>query len=419
MTSPAITVDHVSKRYRLYIDRNQSLKAAFLHRGRATYDEFLAIDDVSFEVRPGQTFGLVGENGSGKSTMLKCIAKILRPDRGSIRIDGKVAALLELGSGFHPELSGRENVFLNGSILGQSKKEIERKFDAILDFAGVEKFIDQPVKTYSSGMYVRLGFSVAIHVDPDILLVDEILAVGDAAFQTKCMEKFLDFRRQGRTVVVVSHAMGQMRSFCDEVAWLDHGKLMAVGRPEEVIDEYVDETHDERKVLTDGLTHWGSGEARITKVELLGGTGERRTDVTRFRTGDPFTIRLTIESTERIPGPVIGLSIENLDGVNVWSHHTRDGVFEPDAIEGISTIDYVVPSLMLQPGTYEVQASIADHTTTHLYDYVRGARRFDVDHGLPRESGGFAVLGGTFGNLSIGTPARPARRHRKVGGAAS
>src|SRR5215212_3969657 len=229
MSDPAIVVDGVSKRFRLYKERNQSLKAALMRGRRAAYEEFWALRDVSFEIPEGITFGLIGENGSGKSTLLKTIARILRPDAGDVRTRGSLAALLELGSGFHPELSGRENVYLNGSILGMAKKEIDSRFDAIVDFSGIETFIDQPVKNYSSGMYVRLGFSVAINVDPEILLVDEVLAVGDAAFQEKCLEKFAEFRRAGKTVVVVSHAMGSLRTYCDEAAWLEHGKLVKVG----------------------------------------------------------------------------------------------------------------------------------------------------------------------------------------------
>ena len=200
-----------------------------LRRKRATFEEFWALRDVSLEIPEGKTFGLMGHNGSGKSTLLKCIAKILQPNEGSITSRGRMAAMLEVGSGFHPELSGKENVYLNGSILGMSKQEIDGKFDTIVDFAGVGDFIDQPVKNYSSGMYVRLGFSVAIHVEPDILLVDEILAVGDMQFQEKCREKFAEFKDEGRTVIVVSHGLGEMRTLCDEAAWLDHGKLVEVG----------------------------------------------------------------------------------------------------------------------------------------------------------------------------------------------
>jgi len=234
----AIEIDDVSKKFRLYKERNQSIKSAIMRRRISEHEDFWALRDVSFDIGQGETFGLVGDNGSGKSTLLKCMAKILYPDRGSITMHGRVAALLEVGSGFHPELSGRENVYLNGSILGMSRKEIDAKFDAIVDFSGVREFIDQPVKNYSSGMYVRLGFSVAINVEPDILLVDEVLAVGDESFQAKCAEKFAQFKSEGRTVVIVSHALGTLAKMCDRVAWIQHGDLKAVGEPDDVIAEY-------------------------------------------------------------------------------------------------------------------------------------------------------------------------------------
>jgi ABC-2 type transport system ATP-binding protein len=211
--------------------------------GRAEYEEFWALRDVSFEIPVGSTFGLIGENGSGKSTLLKTIARILVPDKGSVRTQGTLAALLELGSGFHPELSGRENVYLNGSILGMSKAEVQRKFDDIVDFAGVGEFIDQPVKNYSSGMYVRLGFSVAINVDPDILLVDEVLAVGDAAFQEKCFATFEGFRETGKTVVFVSHDLDAVRQYCGRAMLLELGSLAAIGPVDEVIDRYEARPH--------------------------------------------------------------------------------------------------------------------------------------------------------------------------------
>src|SRR3954447_7608669 len=256
----AVEASGVSKRFRLYHERNQSLKAAFMRGRRAKFDEFWALQDVSFSVPAGKTYGLIGDNGSGKSTLLKCLAGILVPDSGTIRTQGKVSALLELGAGFHPELSGRDNVYLNGSILGMSKKQIDAQFDEIVDFAGLETFIDTPVKNYSSGMYVRLGFSVAINVDPEILMVDEVLAVGDESFQRKCMDKFKQFRDEGRTVVIVSHALGTMRTMCDEVAWLDHGQLVGIGKPSELVDEYVGSSHEDR-IEDTGSAHgrrWGS-----------------------------------------------------------------------------------------------------------------------------------------------------------------
>ena len=248
-TSPAagpavITVDSVTKRFRLYDERNQSLKAALMRGRRARYEEFLALEDVSVEIMQGTTVGFIGENGSGKSTLLKCIARILRPDSGRITTNGKISALLELGAGFHPELSGRENVYLNGSILGLSTKEIDRRFDDIVEFAGLHRFIDSAVKNYSSGMYVRLGFSVAIHVDPDILLVDEVLAVGDEQFQTKCAEKFAELRSQGKTIVLVSHSLGAIRSMCENVVWLEHGRIHEMGDAGDVVDSYVRKMHE-------------------------------------------------------------------------------------------------------------------------------------------------------------------------------
>jgi len=238
VTDIAVDVSNVSKKFRLYHERNQSLKSAVMRRRVSVHEDFWALQDVSFEVPTGSTFGLIGSNGSGKSTLLKCLSKILYPEKGSITAHGKLAAMLEVGSGFHPELSGRENIYLNGSILGMGRKEIERKFDEIVDFSGVEHFIDQPVKNYSSGMYVRLGFSVAISVEPEILVVDEVLAVGDADFQKKCQRKFEDLRSEGKTVILVSHSMDTVERMCDRAAWLQNGTLRAVGDAAPTIAAY-------------------------------------------------------------------------------------------------------------------------------------------------------------------------------------
>ncbi len=400
MAEPAIVVDGVSKRFRLYHERNQTLKAAVLRGGRAKYEEFWALRDVSLEIEAGKTYGLVGENGSGKSTLLKCIARILRPDEGRIRTKGKMAALLELGSGFHPELSGRENVFLNGSILGLSQRDLTARFDEIVSFAGLERFIDQPVKNYSSGMYVRLGFSIAINVDPDILLVDEVLAVGDAVFQRRCNEKFADFRRAGKTVVIVSHAADAMRTMCDKVAWLQEGRVVSEGRPAEIVDEYVDEGHEDRVEVTAEVaeSRWGSGEVRLQEVHMVDASGR---ETSHPATGDAVTIRLRYRAAEPVSKPVFGLAIETLDGTWLWAHHTRDAGFVPDEIVGEGTVELRVPGLMLQPGTYDLSASVVDYTTTHQYDYLRRCLRFDVEHGTPRESGGFVALGGQWSSESI------------------
>lgn len=240
MSDIAVRVDHVSKSFRMYHERNQTIKAAIMRRRTSVHEDFWALKDVTFDVPRGSTFGLIGSNGSGKSTLLKCLANIYYPNEGTITHYGRIAAMLEVGSGFHSELSGRENIFLNGSILGMSKKEISRKYDEIVEFSGVEHFIDQPVKNYSSGMYVRLGFAIAINVNPDILVVDEVLAVGDAEFQEKCFAKFRELKAAGKTVILVSHSMETVQAMCDQAAWLSHGELKAVGEAKGTIAQYLD-----------------------------------------------------------------------------------------------------------------------------------------------------------------------------------
>jgi ABC-type polysaccharide/polyol phosphate transport system ATPase subunit len=397
---PAIAVDDVSKRFRLYHERNQSLKAAFMRRRRARYEEFWALRDISLDVREGTTFGLIGENGSGKSTLLKCMARILRPDKGSIAAHGRISALLELGAGFHAELSGRENVFLNGAILGLSKRQLEQRFDEIVDFAGLEHFIDTPVKNYSSGMYVRLGFSVAINVDPDILLIDEVLAVGDADFQRKCMEKFTDFKAQGKTIVLVSHSLESVRNLCDDAALLEHGKLTRTGPATDVIDEYIGVVFaaGERKDGDYGI-RWGSGEARIERFELLDASGQ---PVKRVRTGDTVIFRYYYEATEPITKPVFGFGLHNLEGVWVTGPNTRYSDLTLGTISGRGHVDLRVERLMLLPDTYDVSATLYDHTLAHAYDHRHRAFRFDVEHGDTHEELGVVSLGGVWEGTPLG-----------------
>ena len=239
MSTLAVRVKDVSKRFRLYHERNQTLKSAILRGRTSRHEDFWALKDISFDVATGETHGLIGSNGSGKSTLLKCLAKIYWPTSGTIDYRGRMASLLEVGSGFHLELSGRENIYLNGSILGMSKKDIDSKFDDIVDFSGVERFLDQPVKNYSSGMYVRLGFSIAINVEPDILVVDEVLSVGDEEFQRKSFHKFRELKKQGKTIILVTHAMPVVRDLCDSVTWLNNGVLEETGPAERVVDAYL------------------------------------------------------------------------------------------------------------------------------------------------------------------------------------
>ena len=284
MSEPVITVESVSKNFRLYHERNRYIKAALLRGRRARFEEFWALNDVSFDVEESATFGIIGSNGSGKSTMLKCLMGIYRPERGRIAIRGKIAGLLELGAGFHPELSGRENVFLNGAILGMSQKDITQQFDSIVEFAGLERFIDTPVKNFSSGMTVRLGFSIATHVEPEVLLIDEVLGVGDQAFQRKSSEKIEEFRRDGKTIIVVSHGLAAMQNMCQEVIWLEKGKLKMRGPSADVIAAYTGEsyaTHTERDA--DFRERWGTGEAHFNTIQLLNENGHA---VERINTQD-------------------------------------------------------------------------------------------------------------------------------------
>lgn len=399
MSGAAIEVDAVSKRFRLYHERNQSLKIALMRGRRARYDEFWALDDVTFDIPQGRTFGLVGPNGSGKSTLLKCLARILVPDRGSVRVHGKISALLELGAGFHPELSGRDNVYLNGSILGLSRRDIDERFDDIVGFAGLESFIDSPVKNYSSGMYVRLGFSVAINVDPDILMVDEVLAVGDEEFQRRCMEKFKDFKDEGRTIVIVSHALGTMRDICDEVAWLDHGKLSAVGAPNEVVERYVETSHTDRDMEASkaGNLRYGTGEVRIDAVELL-----RHEEPARSaHTGDGVTLRIRYTAAQAVRDVVFGLGIHTITGQHVTGPNTKDAALTIDLTQSPGYVDLQIPRLMLLPGTYDVSTAATDATLTHTYDHHRSILRFDVLAGDPSDRFGVVSLGGRWATEGV------------------
>src|ERR671914_2921492 len=241
----AIEVSHASKVYRRYSRRRQfaTLKSALLSgsliRDLHPDETFPAVRDVSFTVPPGQTLGVIGRNGSGKSTILKLVAGITKPTTGEVKVNGRISALIELGAGFHPEISGRENVFINGIMLGLSKREVARRFDEIVEFAELRDFIDAPVKTYSSGMYTRLGFAVAIHVDPDVLLVDEVLAVGDEGFTHKCLDKFGEFKRRGKTILLVTHTLALVERFCDEAIWLDSGRVRGAGDPKRVVAAYL------------------------------------------------------------------------------------------------------------------------------------------------------------------------------------
>ena len=395
----AVVLDNVSKRYRLYHERNDSLKSSFLNFRRGRYEEHWAVRDLSLEIPTGSTFGIIGENGSGKSTLLKCMARILTPDAGTIQITGKVSALLELGAGFSPELTGRDNVYLNGAILGLPRQVLDTKLDEIVAFSGLENFIDIPVKNYSSGMFVRLGFAVAINVDPDVLLVDEVLAVGDEEFQRRCEQKFADLRASGRTIVIVSHAMGTMRNICDELAWLNQGRLREVGEPGNVVDDYVEEVHAAAGPPPDpeGGARWGSGEIIVDAVELVGADGAPRETT---RTGDSVRLRLHYTAHKRVERPVFGVGVHRLDGIHITGPNTKQAGIELDAIEGSGHVDLVLDRLLLLPGTYDLSAAAYDWTLQHAYDHRHRFQRFEVERGQPAEEHGLVSLGGHWEQIA-------------------
>ena len=376
MTKNAIEVKSLSKNFRLYHERNRYIKAAFLRGRRAKYEEFIALNDVSFDVPHGATLGIIGSNGSGKTTMLKCLTGIYTPERGSIKIDGKVAALLELGAGFHPELTGSENVYLNGAILGMTKRDVELKFDKIVEFAGLEKFINTPVKNFSSGMVVRLGFSIAAHVEPKILLIDEILSVGDQDFQRKSTEKIEEFRREGRTIVVVSHSLGLVQQLCKEVIWLDKGKIRQSGLATDVISAYTGGSYAEHLERDDeSRERWGAGDARINSIELL---SSDEISVKHFDSDAAVKIRCQINAHVRLESPILRVRITKLNGDVVWATSTQRVSNSIRVLDGPATATLDIPKFGLLEGTYYLSASISNSTSTTEFDHCQNWLRFNV-----------------------------------------
>jgi ABC-type polysaccharide/polyol phosphate transport system ATPase subunit len=391
--SSAISIENVSKKFRLYHEKNQYLKTTLLRGGRSRYEDFWAVQDVSFEIPVGSTFGIIGSNGSGKSTLLKCLAGILTPDKGTLTVNGRLSALLELGAGFHPELSGRENIFLNGAILGMTQKEIALRLDDIVEFSGLDHFIDTPVKNYSSGMVVRLGFSIAANVEPEILLIDEVLAVGDAEFQQRCYEKIERFRQDGRTIVLVSHGLSQIEQMCDTVAWLEKSHLKELGSSFEVVQKYNGASHqaiqrDEEDEIGD---RWGTGEATITKVELIK-SGEA---TSLFTTNEAMRIRVHYDAPTGISDAVVGIRITHLHGMNVWGTNTKRKGTRIPRLEGKGFVDLDIPQLRLLEGTYDLTIALSDTAEVNAFDHWEKRVRFDV-HQVDTFDEGVAALDGNW-----------------------
>lgn len=400
-TTPAIVARDLTKIYRRFLHKNQfkTLKSALL-RGSLLSDlrpdqTFTAIDAVSFQVRRGSTFGVIGENGSGKSTTLKLLAGITKPTRGSLAIDGRVSALIELGAGFHPEISGRENVVINGIMLGLTRRAIEQRFDEIVEFAELSEFIDAPVKTYSSGMYARLGFAVAIHVDPEVLLIDEVLAVGDEGFTRKCLDKMGEFRRRGKTIVIVTHSLGLVEKMCDEVLWLRHGRVADHGDPKRVVDAYLtyvaggEEAHLARSQAKAGQGEaqetgddgsgrrqgrWGNREIEIAAVSLRDSAGKERHV---FVPGERLVVTLKARAARVVEDFVFGIGLFTVDGVSVYGTNTHLEDFRARRFEGEGEVSFEIDDLRLVEGTYLVDVAVHAKDGTP-YDYHRGKYSFRV-----------------------------------------
>jgi ABC-type polysaccharide/polyol phosphate transport system ATPase subunit len=420
----AIELTNVSKIYRRYGGRQfATLKSALLQRSilrdlRAS-ETFPALTDVSFSVPKGSTYGVIGRNGSGKSTALKLVAGITKPTSGQVRVTGRISALIELGAGFHPEISGRENVFINGIMLGLTKREIEERFDEIVDFAELTEFIDAPVKTYSSGMYMRLGFAVAIHVNPDVLLVDEVLAVGDEGFTHKCLDKFAELRRRGKTILLVTHSLSMVERFCDEALWLDGGRAQGHGDPRRVVDAYLAAVEKSEDVLLATTTakavaavsvapvenpppapaapetaqpegelrdmfkavegRWGSREIEIVEVVLLD-RDQQPSFV--FHSGDPMSIRMRVVAHSAATDFVFGVSLFNADGVCCYGTNTFIEQMDPERLEGEVAVTFAIESLDLVEGTYKLDVAV--HTCDgYPYDYHRQLYTFRVKSRTP------------------------------------
>lgn len=422
--SVAVRVEGLSKLYRRMAPgfRLRTLKSALLERnltaGLSPEETIPALVDVSFAVDKGRAFGVIGSNGSGKSTLLKILTGMLKPTTGEVQVHGRVAALIELGAGFHPEISGRENIFFNGAVLGLSKRDIEERYDEIVEFSGLADFIEEPVKNYSSGMYVRLGFAVAIHTDPDILLVDEVLAVGDEAFQHRCLRRIEEFLARGRTLVLVSHSLELVEHFADEVLWIESGRKRLQGSPRRVADAYrqavaeregrahfeakeqrlqelaeqekepekptaqVAEAEtgseqapvEEQQIHADEPRRWGSREAEITSVRVLGRGDRERYHVV---SGESVVFEIGVEAHRPLTDFVFGVGIFTPRGVECWGVNTHLGGYHSQRLEGRTTVRLVCPALRLAPGEYLLDVAIHARDG-YPYDYHRRYLSFTV-----------------------------------------
>jgi ABC-2 type transport system ATP-binding protein len=382
--STAIEIAGVSKRFRLYHEKYQSLKERVIHLGRVPYEEFWALRDVTLEVKEGETVGLLGHNGSGKSTLLKCIAGILQPTSGEVRTVGRMAALLELGAGFHPDLTGRENVFLNGAVLGLPRRVIEQRFDEIVSFAELEWIIDNQVKHYSSGQFVRLGFAVAVNVEPDILLIDEVLAVGDEAFQRKCLDRIKQFQRDGRTIVFVSHSPDLVRSLCDRAAVLDHGVVAGEGTPGVVIRTYrehllaANDTEAPATTGEDGVAPPAKRRNLRIRIDSVDLRSPRSAGQPYLTPGDPLEVHIAFQAGDVGDDVVFGIAIHDIEGKQIFGTNTEVLGTPLGELGTSGEVVFLFDSVPLLDGTYFVTIGITNRDGWVVYDWQEQQHQFEV-----------------------------------------
>jgi len=400
---PVISFRNVNKRFTYTSEKPQSVLetviSVFNRRSRRPKQDLWAVRDLSFDVFPGQALGIIGRNGSGKSTVLKLIARILRPTSGQVMVRGRISALLELGAGFHPDLTGRENIALNASVLGLTQEDVDRSFDSIVEFSELGEFIDMPVKHYSSGMYMRLGFSVAIHVNPTVLIVDEILAVGDQAFQMKCIDRIHEMKRKGVTIILISHNLSIVRRLCSHIIWLEHGQTQASGPTEEVTGQYKEYSNQTigQQLATESqegsFRRWGSQEIEITALRFLGSGGEEQS---LFNTGDEMIIEIAYCAHKPIREPEFGLAIFRQDGLQINGPNSQLAGLETGVVEGPGSIRYHIKRLPLLPARYQVTVAIHDSRLMQAFDYHELAYPFRVVVGGTKEIDGVLEMSATW-----------------------
>jgi len=371
--TPVIQLDDIAVQYRSPVEKISSFKEYAIRRlkGQIRYEHFWALNGVSLEIRGGEVFGIIGPNGAGKSTLLKVVARVLRPTRGRVRVRGLVAPLLELGAGFDYELTGRENIYLNGAILGLSKKEIDSQFDRIVEFSGLREFVDAPLRAYSSGMVARLGFSVATDRRPEVLIVDEILGVGDTEFQNKSLDRIRKFQHQGTTILLVSHSLDSVTQMCSRVVWLDHGLKVAEGPTPEMVGRYLQRTYESEgeRLAADASRREPTkpfSEVEITDVQLTDEAGNERFI---FETNQPLQIRLHYSANAPVEAPIFGIAIHHSDSVHLTGPNTESAKQPLPQVNGQGMVIYTCPALPLLAGLYQVSAAVANKDNTKLFDY--------------------------------------------------